>query len=98
MSQTAKSRSLVSPESGPLPIRTGPRPSTSTSAPHSQIDQLPSLPLSSALLARLARLPGVVRAPSRRAPQGTIGLRLRPEDARGTDRTFLIDREFAHVH
>ena len=81
-----------------LPIRFGTRPSTTSTAPHSQIDQLPTRPLSSALLERLARLPGVVHGPSRRAPQGTIGLHLQPDDAHRPDRAFLIDREFAHVH
>lgn len=82
----------------PLPERAGPRPRTSETTPHSQLDQQPAHPLSAALIAMAGALPGVVTGPSRRAPPGTVGFHLTREAARGPAEAFLIDREFAHVH
>jgi hypothetical protein len=81
-----------------LPERAGPRPRTTETNPHSQLDQQPAHPLSAALIGMAGRLPGVVTAPSRRAPPGTVGLHLKREAAKGPAEAFLIDREFAHVH
>lgn len=82
-----------------LPGRRGPRPATTSTNPHMQTDQP-----ADADAVRLAReavllgLPGVVTGPSLRAPPGTLGLFLRPEEARGPAEAFLLGTEFAHFH
>lgn len=81
-----------------LPIRSGPAPKTTSSNPHMQLDQQPSQPLSAELLDRARKLTGVVFAPSRRAPIGTIGLYLLPEAAHGPAEAFMLSTEFAHFH
>src|SRR5437763_1914113 len=81
-----------------LPVRRGARPSTTDTAPHSQLDQVPHPPLSAALIDRVSTFTGVRLGPSRRAPPGAVGLHLSPKDAQGSERAFLIDHEFAHVH
>ncbi|MBX7481709.1 luciferase family protein [Qipengyuania qiaonensis] len=81
-----------------LEKRAGPRPRTTQTNPHSQIDQLPRPLLSHDLIERLAALPGISLGPSGRAPYGTIGLYLSEDDARGPERAFLLPREFAHLH
>ena len=48
--------------------------------------------------AAISGLPGVVTGPSLRAPPGTLGLFLRPEEARGPAEAFLLGTEFAHFH
>lgn len=90
------------PDADPLPSRAGPRPRTTPHAPHSQVDQVMPLAerrsLSRALLESLADLGGVRLGGSMRAPPGTIGLHLDPAHCCGTERAFLLGREFAHVH
>jgi hypothetical protein len=81
-----------------LPARSGPRPRTTTINPHMQIDQQPARPLTAALVEAVHALPGVVLAPSRRAPPGTIGFHLEPARATGPAEAFLLGTEFAHVH
>lgn len=83
---------------GPLPERRGPRPRTTATNPHSQLDQHPERSFSGALLERCAGWPGVTLAPSRRAPRGTVGLHLETGTPGAGERAFLLGREFAHVH
>ena len=78
--------------------RTGPRPRTTETAPHSQLDQQPANLLNEALVQRGSELGDVVVDRSRRSPPGTVGLHLPAAAARDDERAFLIDREFAHVH
>lgn len=83
-----------------IPSRRGPRPGTTSAAPHSQIDQLASdrRALSAALIARLADLPHVELGPSLRAPPDTLGLFIDAAHCCEKSRAFLLGREFAHVH
>ena len=81
-----------------LPARPGPRPRTTPTNPHSQIDQQPPRPVIETLTARLAAMPGVLVGPSERAPLGTVGFHLPRAGARGPEEAFLIAQEFAHVH
>lgn len=79
-----------------LPQRAGPRPTVTRANPQTQLDQQPETPLSAALIAHAAALPGVQLAPSRRAPAGTTGFHL--AGGRGPARAFMLGAEFAHVH
>jgi hypothetical protein len=80
-----------------LPRQRGPRPTTTSTNPHRQIDQ-PADAVRLAREAAISGLPGVVTGPSLRAPPGTLGLFLRPEEARGPAEAFLLGTEFAHFH
>lgn len=81
-----------------LPARAGPRPSTTTATPHMQLDQQPPASFNNELLEFAAWLPGVVLAPSRRAPEHTVGLYMLPDHANGPADAFMLSTEFAHVH
>ncbi|MBX3563586.1 MAG: hypothetical protein KF730_03310 [Sphingomonas sp.] len=83
-----------------LPARAGPRPRTIPCAPHSQIDQIvpEAHALALALIERVGGLAHVELGGSLRAPPGTVGLHLQPSACCGSARTFLLGREFAHVH
>jgi hypothetical protein len=86
------------PATGALPIRAGARPRTTTATPHMQLDQQPATPFSKDLLEFAGQLPGVVLAPSRRAPEHSVGLYLMPDQAEGPADAFMLSTEFAHVH
>lgn len=85
--------------SSSLPLRVGTRPSTTSTNPHTQLDQQPA---DSRWIEELARrvfaLPGVVEEPSRISVPGARALVLAPGEAAGPPEAFLIDREFAHLH
>jgi hypothetical protein len=82
-----------------LPLRSGSRPRTTPSNPHTQLDQQPS---DSRLVEELARrvfaLPGVVEAPSRISVPGARALMLAPGEPVGPPEAFMVPGEFAHVH
>ncbi|MDQ6817658.1 MAG: DUF5519 family protein [Actinomycetota bacterium] len=83
----------------PLPLRVGPRPRTTPTNPHTQLDQQPTDPhWSEELARRLFALPGVVEMPSRISVPGARALVLETGEAVGPPEAFLIDREFAHLH
>jgi Family of unknown function (DUF5519) len=81
-----------------LPDRAGPAPQTTRHNPQQQTNQIPDRVAYIAFRDVIASWPGVIRAPSLRAPPGTIGLFLAPEEAKGTDEAFLLSTEFAHLH
>jgi hypothetical protein len=82
-----------------LPRRSGPRPSTTPSNPHTQLDQQPSDPrLVAELARRVFALPGVVETPSRISVPGARALTLAPGEATGPPEAFMVPGEFAHVH
>src|SRR4030081_3678359 len=85
--------------SSPLPPRAGARPRTTPTNPHTQLDQQPT---DSRLVDELARrafaLPGVVEEPSAISVPGERALVLPPSKPVGPSESFLIDREFAHIH
>jgi hypothetical protein len=78
--------------------RRGPRPSTTPTNPHTQLDQQPDPPTVAALADALFALPGVFEGPSRISVPGARALRLAPADARGPRAAFLVGGEFAHLH
>ncbi len=82
-----------------LPTRTGDRPRTTPTNPHTQLDQQPSdLRWVDELARRVFSLPGVVEEPSRISVPGARALVLAPGEPTGPPEAFLIDREFAHLH
>lgn len=82
----------------PLPRRPGPRPATTPTNPHTQLDQQPvSSEQRELLAAALFALPGVVERPSRISVPGARALWL-ADGAGGPPEAFLVDSEFAHLH
>jgi hypothetical protein len=82
-----------------LPRRRGPRPRTTPSNPHTQLDQQPSDPrLVEELARRVFALPGVVERPSRISVPGARALMLAPGEPPGPPEAFMVPGEFAHVH
>lgn len=81
-----------------LSPRSGPRPCTTDTNPHSQLDQHPPASVIEVLCARLFALPGVVEHPSAVSVPGARALWLLPEEAKGPREAFMIWTEFAHVH
>jgi hypothetical protein len=85
--------------SSPLPPRSGARPRTTPTNPHTQLDQQPTDPRLAEELARRAfALPGVVEEPSGISVPGARALVLAANEPAGPPEAFLIGREFAHVH
>jgi luciferase-like monooxygenase len=82
----------------PLPERRGPRPQTTPTNPHMQLDQLPRGRVLASLANLLFSLPGVREEPSAISVPGARALWLEPNDARGPREAFLVGREFAHLH
>jgi hypothetical protein len=81
-----------------LPSRQGPAPQTTQHNPQQQTDQIPGQSEYMAFREQIANWPAVIKAPSMRAPHGTIGLFLAKEDAKGPPEAFLLATEFAHLH
>jgi hypothetical protein len=81
-----------------LPRRSGVRPRTTKTNPHSQLDQHPSPAMIDALCARLFALPGVLERPSAVSVPGARALWLPPESAKGPREAFIVSTEFAHIH
>jgi hypothetical protein len=84
----------------PLPQRSGPRPRTTPTNPHTQLDQQPAdLAIRDELARRLFSLEGVEERPSAISVPGARALWLADPDAGGpSEAAFLVGREFAHLH
>ena len=82
-----------------LPARTGPRPTTTPTNPHTQLDQQPAdSSLTRRLAERLFALPGVQERESAISVPGARALWLDDSLTGGPPEAFLIGREFAHLH
>jgi hypothetical protein len=82
-----------------LPPRPGPRPRTTPTNPHTQLDQQPGEPrLQEELARRVFALPGVEEEPSGISVPGARALILAADQPAGPPEAFLIGREFAHLH
>jgi hypothetical protein len=82
-----------------LPRRRGPRPRTTPTNPHQQLDQQPeSRLLREELARRVFSLPGVLEVPSIISVPGARALWLEESHARGPREAFLAGGEFAHLH
>lgn len=81
-----------------LPHRTGPRPATTPTNPHTQLDQQPVDTLQRDLLAaELFELPGVEERDSLISVPGARALWLSEPDGAPAD-AFFAGAEFAHLH
>ncbi|MEJ7808387.1 MAG: luciferase family protein [Telluria sp.] len=78
-----------------LPQRQGPKPTTTPSTPHQQLDQTSPPDLQDALWLRMLSLAGTSARPSGVSVQGTRALWL---DEAGNAAAFMVGREFAHLH
>ena len=81
-----------------LPERTGSRPSTTLTNPHTQLDQNPEELVVRELARRVFALPDVEERPSAISVPGARALWLRNEVPTGRQEAFMIGREFAHIH
>jgi hypothetical protein len=82
-----------------LPHRNGPRPTTTPTNPHTQLDQQPADPsVIDRLAARVFGRPGVSERESAISVPGARALWLDESMAAGPPEAFLIGREFAHLH
>jgi hypothetical protein len=78
--------------------RNGPRPRTTPTNPHTQLEQNPDTSIVVELARRVFSLPGVEERPSAISVPGARALWLREEVPAGPREAFMIGREFAHVH
>ena len=81
-----------------LPERSGQRPRTTPTNPHTQLDQNPQDPLVRELARRVFALPDVEERPSAISVPGARALWLRDDVPTGPQEAFIIGREFAHIH
>ncbi len=81
-----------------LPERSGSRPKTTPTNPHTQLDQNPDARIVQELARRVFALPGVEERPSAISVPGARALWLREEVPAGPPEAFMIGREFAHIH
>ncbi len=81
-----------------LPERFGPKPRTTSSAPHEQLDQNPSAIVYARFKDRAFSFPHVERRPSIISVPGAEALWLTEEGEHRCDDAFMIGNEFAHVH
>lgn len=82
-----------------LPARSGPRPRTTPTNPHTQLDQQPAdAAIRQRLAQRLFTLPDVEERPSQVSVPGARALWLRDGVPAGPPEAFMIGREFAHLH
>ncbi len=81
-----------------MPERDGPRPRTTPTNPHTQLEQNPDNSIVEELARRVFALPGVEERPSAISVPGARALWLREEVPAGPREAFMIGREFAHIH
>jgi len=82
-----------------LPQRSGARPRTTSTFPHSQLDQQPTDTRHiEAVFAEAATWPTVREQPSTISVQGSRALVVEPDAETGPAEAFMVGREFCHVH
>src|SRR5829696_1876727 len=81
-----------------LPKRSGSRPRTTPTNPHTQLEQNPEPEMVEELAWRVFALPGVEERTSAISVPGARALWLREELSAGPREAFMIGREFAHIH
>lgn len=77
--------------------RAGPRPRTTPTNPHTQLDQIAPVTLQEQVFARASALTGVVVGPSYVSVPGARAFHL-PACECAAPAGFMIEREFAHLH
>ena len=81
-----------------LPRRQEPRPRTTATNPHTQLDQNPGPPVVEELAHRMFALPGVGERPSAISMPGVRAMWLSEGAPEGPREGLMIGREFAHIH
>jgi len=81
-----------------LPKRSGSRPRTTPTNPHTQLEQNPQPEMVEELAQGVFALPGVEERPSAISVPGARALWLREDVPAGAQEAFMIGREFAHIH
>ena len=81
-----------------LSKRSGSRPRTTPTNPHTQLEQNPGREVVEELARRVFALPDVEERPSAISVPGARALWLREGVPAGPPEAFMIGREFAHVH
>jgi hypothetical protein len=81
-----------------LPKRVGPRPTTTSWAPHIQQEQLAPPAMLTALAARVFALPDIEERPIHRADPPERGLWLQDAVQKGPGDAFINEREIGHFH
>jgi hypothetical protein len=81
-----------------LTKRSGSRPRTTSTNPHSQLEQNPRREVVDELARKIFVLPNVEERPSAISVPGARALWLREDVPAGPQEAFLIEREFAHIH
>ena len=81
-----------------LPARPGPRPRTTPTNPHVQLDQNAPPELQERLFEKAKALPGVRVEPSMISVPGARAFVLGEEAALGPSEAFMVGLEFAHLH
>jgi hypothetical protein len=81
-----------------LPKRSGSRPRTTPTNPHTQLEQNPEREVVEELARRVFSLPDVEERPSAISVPGARALWLREDVPAGPPEAFVIGREFAHIH
>lgn len=81
-----------------VPHRPGPKPRTTQTNPHQQLDQRPPAELIELMTQRCFAFAQVVERPSLISVKGARALYLKPGVLSGPRAAFLIEREFAHIH
>src|SRR5687767_1875789 len=79
--------------------RPGPRPTTTSTIPHTQLEQQPAdSKYLDALLAEASSWPGVVQGASGISVEGARALLLADDMPTGPTEAFMVGREFCHGH
>ncbi|MEM6927835.1 MAG: luciferase family protein [Myxococcota bacterium] len=81
-----------------LPIRSGPRPRTTPTNPHTQLEQNAPRELQEEVAAFMFGLSCVQETPSRISVPGARAMWLHESCATGPSEAFMIGREFCHLH
>jgi hypothetical protein len=77
--------------------RTGPRPATTPTNPHTQLTQNAPEDLQERVFALASSLPGVVVGPSAVSVPGARAFHA-PDSPQTAPEAFMVEREFAHLH
>ncbi|MEM7340793.1 MAG: luciferase family protein [Actinomycetota bacterium] len=81
-----------------MPTRPGPRPSTTPTNPHTQLDQIAPADLQYEVAEFMFALPCVDEVPSQISVPGARAMWLQDSCAAGPSDAFMIGREFCHIH
>ncbi|MEM9997936.1 MAG: luciferase family protein [Bacteroidota bacterium] len=81
-----------------LPTRPGPRPQTTPTNPHTQLDQIAPVGLQQEVAAFMFGLDCVQEVPSMISVPGSRAMWLHDSCQAGPSNAFMVGREFCHLH